>query len=818
MFSNKPMLLRFVLGILLPLTALAVASAAYLARSLPAQQGEIRIGALQFPVQVVRDAAGVPHLHARTDRDAFVAMGYVHAQDRLWQMEMQRRTAQGRLSEVLGSKALRTDQLMRTLGLARSASAALTHLNAAARDSLAAYAEGVNAWLREDRVLPLEFTLLDFAPEPWRSEDSLALLKLMALSLGGNFREELELDMLVRELGPRLASELHPSGVWGEIDSIRTVSVIEARFGRELIGLADDLERRLQLGGKGAGSNAWVVSGAHTVSGLPLLANDPHLATQIPSVWYLAELHGRDLHATGATLPGLPCVIFGHNRQVAWGGASMQADVQDLYVERVHPRDDQQYEYAGRWRDMQIIEERIGVRPEFPSFLRSPSAPLTWRVRSTLHGPLLSDVIEIAQFPVALRWTALDEDDTSYQALLGLNYAATWQAFAEALAQHVAPALNFVYADRAGNIGLLAAGRIPRRRAADGRLPVPGWNDQYEWQGAIAYQALPREFNPASGVLVTANNKNHPDDYPFLVSTSWAPPYRAQRIAEVIGEAVARGHKLEFADFAKLQGDVQDTQSREQTPFLASLQPQSSRQREALAVLAAWDGNSGADAVGASIYHTWLRHFQRVLIEDELRGELLFAGRSDALQSLLDSPNPAFLKQVSEGRLQHWCDDSRTAQRREDCASSALRALDSALDELGRLADPRLSGWDWGTLHHTKWSHSVFADVPLLDLLFNRVRASGGDEYTVNVAPATFSKSKGYEQFFGATYRQVIDVADWNRSGFITNTGQSGNVLSRHYDDLIARHVRLVLLPMRFDARSTAEPALWLQPAQQPRH
>lgn len=815
MLQSRPLLARFLIWVLAPMSLVALAAGLHVRRSLPVENGVVSISGLANPVRVVRDDAGVAHIYARSDRDAFLALGYVHAQDRLWQMEFQRRMAQGRLSEVLGAPALRTDRLMRTLGLARAAQAAKAHLNEAALDSLRAYAQGVNAWLAEERVLPLEFALLGFVPERWRPEDSLAQVKLMALNLGANLRDEIELDMLVRELGPQRANELQGGAAPLEpaLDGgdVRTAA-IAPRLARALLDLDAELERHFQFGARAAGSNAWVVSGAHTASGRPLLANDPHLGLQMPSQWYLAEIHGGVLHVTGATMPGLPCVIFGHNERIAWGGTAMEADVQDLYVERLNPRSDSQYEYEGRWEEMSIVEEELHVRADFPAALRDAIPPVKLRVRRTRHGPLLSDALEYSEFPVALRWAAAASDDTSYQSFLALNYADSWQAFNAALAHHVAPALNFVYADRDGNIGLVAAGRIPMRKAGDGRLPVAGWDDRYEWQGFIPFDELPRVFNPESGILVTANDKNHADDYPHLISTSWAPSYRADRIGAAIRELIdEEGRALTAQDFVRLQGDVLDTQSQELLPFLLRAQPRDERQSAALRILAQWDGRSDMTSSAAAIYQAWLRHYRRELIEDDLGGDLLSARRSDELQSLLETVSPVFLKRVAQGSLAGWCDDS-TTRLREDCSTAALAALDAALDELERIAGAHMTEWQWGELHHAALSHTAFAKTPLIDLVFNRDAPSGGNEFTVNVAPAEFSEGKGYRQYFGATYRQVIDLADWTQSTFITNTGQSGNPASRHYDDLISRHRKLEMLPMHFSERPPTGLLLTLEP------
>jgi len=814
--NNHPILSRFIVIIVMPLVIFTVLLITYFIRSLPTHEGEVFIKPLQYSVSIIRSKKGVPQITTQTDRDAFIAIGYLHAQDRLWQMEMQRRLAQGRLSEVLGIDALKTDQLMRTLGLARAAKSAVDHLSVDAINSLKAYADGVNAWLEEDHVLPIEFTMLNFKPEPWQVDDSIALVKLLALNLGGNFNEEIEFNLLVSEIGYQRASELHPSGAWADPESLQFTSLIKPESLQGLFTLNNTLERQFQMGGEGVGSNAWVVSGEHTDSGLPLLANDPHLATQIPSVWYLAEIRSNPLHVVGATLPGIPCVVFGHNQQIAWGGTAMGADVQDLFIERINPRNPNQYEFDGRWLNMTIIEETIHIKPSFPAALRQDIPPVQWQSRSTHHGPVISDVIDKLQYPLSLAWTALLESDRSYQSILSINYAGNWKEFTTALQDYTAPALNFVYADLSGNIGLSASGLVPIRSNGDGRLPVPGWKTAHEWNDYIPFSDMPQQFNPDSGILVNANNQNHTNDYPYIIATSWAQPYRANRITNVIGELLQDNNKISATDFIDLQGDVKNIQSSELLSLLTTLKGQTTRQLKALSLLQQWDGNSNINSVAASIYQTWLRHFNRILLEDDLRGEFQFSQRSDLLQHFIEEPNPQFLKQVVQGKsITDWCDNSLTVAD-EDCTTAALQALEETLDELDRLAGSKMHKWHWGKIHKTKLPHTVFADMQPLDMVFNRKIHSAGDDYTVNVAASTFSESEGYEQYFGPSYRQVIDLSNWNNSQFINNTGQSGNVFSSHYDDLIAPHQKLELLPMSYGDDINDGKILTLKPTTQP--
>ena len=355
------------------------------------------------------------------------------------------------------------------------------------------------------------------------------------------------------------------------------------------------------------------MSGSRTTTGLPMLANDPHLSASIPSIWYLAEIQGDQVHAIGATFPGLPAIVIGHNERVAWGVTNVGPDTQDLYIERINPANPNQYEVDGKWQDMAVVEETIVVDGE--------EQPLHWAARSTRHGPLISDVTTTGA-PVALRWAALDPGDTTMDAFMGLNYAANWEQFVDALRLYISPSQNVVYADVDGNIGYYAPGRIPIRAAGhDGMLPVSGWDSSAEWTGYIPFDRLPHTYNPPAGFVATANNRVVGPDYPYLISNDWAPPYRAQRITDLI-EQFSAGDKISVDDMAAIQADRTSLQVPELLPFLLSVPPADDRQRQAIAYLQDWQGELALDSVAAAIYESWMLHLERAIFEDDLRGDL----------------------------------------------------------------------------------------------------------------------------------------------------------------------------------------------------
>lgn len=765
----------------------------YLRTSLPNTSGTVTVAGLDGRVEIVRDADGVPHVFATTSDDAYFALGYVHAQDRLWQMEFHRRIGAGRLSEMLGDATLGTDKFMRTLGVYRMAQSAYEALDPNTTAIVDAYAAGVNAWLAEGHTLPVEFTILGVTPEPWQPADSLAWAKLMAYDLGGNFDTELLRVRLLQTLGPERTAQLMPdypqSGV-----TILAAQELAPATADSLLELDSFLQLNLQLGGIDVGSNNWVVAGSRTDTGLPLLANDPHLGSRIPSIWYLVELSGGPLHVTGATFPGLPGVATGHNDSIAWGVTNLGPDVQDLYMERVNPANLNQYEVDGAWVDMVIVEELITVKGE--------DEPVRWAARSTRHGPLLSDVSGGTTSPVALRWPALDATDTTITAFANAGTATNWEEFTASLRDYVAPSQNFVYADKEGNIGYYAPGRIPvRAEGHDGMTPVPGWDSQYEWQGWIPFEEMPHAYNPAVGYIVTANNKAIPADYPYFVSNEWAPPYRAQRITEMLLEMSSNGQTLSMADMAAIQADQTSLQAKELLPLMLATQAKDIRQAQALGILQAWDGVSAVDSTAAAIYMAWYMQLGPAIFQDDLSRDLY--------EEMSNRAHPTFLADIMAQADSPWCDNVRSFPA-ENCAAIAQEALDTALDDLETRLGDDMTKWQWGDIHFTYYPHNPFTEVSPLNRIFDRKIANGGDTYTVNVAPVRFEPR--YEQRWVPSYRHLVDLSDLNASQFMHTTGQSGNLLSPHYDDLIERHQAVEYLPMTWGRENVSGDVLVLQP------
>ncbi|MBV6325523.1 penicillin acylase family protein [Duganella violaceipulchra] len=780
MFRSSPLLLRFTLFLLLPIAVLSWYGVRYVRSSQPQLSGQLRVAGLDGAVSIARDRQGAAHITASNEHDVYFAMGYAHAQDRLWQLELHRRIAQGRLSEVLGRQALQQDVWFRTLGLYQAAASAWPALSGQAQASLTAYAAGVNAWLASDPVLPPEFLLLGIRPAPWAPLDSLALVKIFALNLAGNLNQEVEHLVAGQVLDRDQMQSLYPAYPSTAPVTARPAAPAPPALAA-LLPLQRQIERQLQIGGRYVGSNAWVVSGRLSQDGKALLANDPHMSLEMPSLWYAVSQHGGALRASGMSLVGLPVVVFGANERIGWGGTSMMADVQDLYFEQVDALDARRYRSGDQWKTFATRKEWITVKPDFPAMLRDQPAPVAVEIRQTERGPLLSDVVGAFNQPVSLRWTALDDDDTSYEAFFRLSYAGDWSAFQGAMAKLVAPALNMLYIDRADNIGYLGAGRVPLRKRGSGDAPVNGWSGEYRWTGQIPAAEMPRSFNPPEGYIVSANNKVVGADYPYFISNDWAPPARAERIEQMLRQPIGAGRPLTPAYVQVMQSDVLDLDARRMLPLLTALAPRTPRQRQALDYLRAWNGEMAASSQAAAIYAVWMPQLRRALFARQMTAYWNRPEPGGYLDAVALNTSTEVLYQALHAQRGRWC-GPRGAPA---CADILLSSLDDSLAELERLAGADMAGWAWGGLHAIRYQHTPFSAVRPLRPWFSRHIASGGAPSTVNAASAVPGGADGYTQNFGAAFRQVIRLGDGGH-WYINSTGQSGHPFSPHFDDMIA--------------------------------
>ncbi|KZN35309.1 hypothetical protein N480_19180 [Pseudoalteromonas luteoviolacea S2607] len=782
---RHPILFLFLLWIVLPVVLVVACILYWLHSGLPQQHQVVNYQGLSQPVTVIRDELGVPTISAKTDLDAFSVMGFVHAQDRLWQMEYKRRLAQGRLSEVFGKSTLDTDRYMRTLGLYDSARQSIEHLPQPAVAVLRAYSLGVNRWIEKSSALPIEYMISGFSPEPWSITDSLVQIKIMALNLGANYQDELTNQILIGQLGVDKFATLNQQDT--------TTPVVNSLSGENWINAfasvlhtSQNVFEQEKLGGEAVGSNAWVVSGEHSQSGSPILANDPHLQHSLPTSFYIAHLKGDVLDVKGATIAGLPVVIFGQNKSISWGGTNLAADVQDLYIEQLNTSNNNQYEVDEQWRTMSFQHEKILVARDFPSMLQPEFKPVDWVVRKTEHGPLISDATANSSVALSLRWTALDVDDTTFSGFLDINYAQNWHEFRRALSQHVAPALGFVYADTKNNIGFSAAGRIPVRSSGDGTLPLKGKHSELQWQSYVPFSALPNQYNPRSGILVTANHRIHSPDYPHIISNNWRPGYRAQRIHQQIAQWRESDVKLTSDHFIQLQHDALDLQALELLPFLMSLQSRTPEQQAMLAQLSLWDGEMSGERPAAVIFRVWLRYFYAKVVHDELHQDVTTANRTHVLSREENHIRPIFLRAVLTGNAESWCDDVST-ESTETCKEIAIMALDDVYKEIYKLQGGDIDDWNWPSLLNAQFTHQPFGNKALMGTIFDRSQSTFGSQYTVNVAGNYYEKGEGYIKHLGATYRQVIDMSKLSHSYMTIDLGQSGNILSEYYDNFLSK-------------------------------
>ena len=767
------LVLKLLVGLLAALTLAAGAGYLYLRQSLPTTTGEIRIAGVPAPVEILRDRYGIPHIFAPRDEDAIFGLGYVHAQDRLWQMEMNRRIAAGRLAEILGPGALETDRFIRTLGIRRAAEANLRGFDAATRRLLEAYAAGVNAFLAGNPVLPPEFWITGAPrPEPWTPADSAAWAKMMAWDLGGNWRNEL-LRMRLSKTLPLARIHEFVAPYPGEAPpEIADLKALYGSLERSSVQLAADADRLLAAAPgeppDGVGSNNWVVSGAHSVTGKPLLANDPHLGLTAPPVWYLAHLSVAGRNVIGATLPGVPAVVLGRNDRIAWGFTNTGPDVQDLFIEKLDAAGN--YVTPDGARPFTVIDETIRVKG-------APDEAL--RIRISRHGPVISDVSRAASDPtprgyvLAFAWTALLEDDKTLQAAHTIAHASDWRSFLAAARDYQVPQQNIVYADTEGNIGFVAPGRIPVRKPENdlkGLAPAPGWEARYDWAGWIPFEELPQQYNPASGRIWSANEKITPPGYPHFITSEWHPPYRSRRIGELL-EALP---KHSVASLARIQSDVVSLPMRESLPRMLGVRAASEPARRALALLRQWDGTMAPERAEPLIAWAWWREFTRLLYADEL---------GDAFRSHWTARAP-FVANVLSGQGEHarWCDDVRTPAV-ETCEQLLEAALEAALADLTRRYGADGGKWRWGEAHLARHEHRPFGRHPILQFGFDIRVPTPGDTYTVNVGRQNFTdEERPFANRHAASLRAVYDLADLERSLYIHSGGQSGNVLSPHYD------------------------------------
>ena len=815
-------LVRITTGILVLMMVVLFAAQYFLSRSLPDYDEDFALSGISAPVEIVRNNADVPHIFGSNDEDVFYALGFAHAQDRLWQMTMLRRTAQGRLSEIFGAQTVGIDELLRRFDLYELSLQSVEDQDAPTRAALEAYSKGVNAWIGQvnlyarGRGAP-EFFMFEPAIGAWAPADSIAIIKLMAVQLSSHLESEVLRAQLSLILDPARVADILPDdprqAVMGLPEFAQVMPGAPGNLGPSTeFAMIDDPISPFKSRDFAGASNAWAAAPFRTAAGGTLLANDPHLGLTAPSIWYLARLQLTSGDVIGATIPGMPVILAGRSEKLGWALTSSYLDDQDVVIEQINPVNPEQYmtpegpvDFLSRKTIMQIKDQ--------------PSVTLT--LRWSQSGPILPgthyDLASVtpAGHVAALSWTALSGDDTSMTSAMRLMKS---QSVTEAVAAgelFVAPSQNLTLADADG-IGFQMIGKMPARDAASrtkGRMPAPGWTGSNRWTGMLPYSDNPRDIASASGLLGNTNNKITDAPFPRHVSFDWGDTQRIQRFIALMKE-----RNIHTRDsFIEAQSDTVSPTARTLLPLIgadlwftgdpaAEGTPERQRQKT-LELLAQWNGEMNEHLPEPLIAEAWLRALQRRLTADEL-GPMVDA---------FTHPEPVFIERVYRNidGASVWCDVAQSAPT-ETCTDIARDALDDALIELSAVYGPAIESWRWGDAHQATHDHPVLGEVPFLRYFVNIRQSTSGGDTTLMRGRTRGTGAAPYENVHAGAYRGVYDFADPESSVFIISTGQSGHPLSRHYDDLSVLWRSGEYIPMSLDpqlARAGAVGITELTPA-----
>ncbi|MBI1775464.1 MAG: penicillin acylase family protein [Proteobacteria bacterium] len=750
------------LGAVLGLAVVVLAGAfLYLRSSLPESEGEMRMAGPAAQITLARDVDGIPYITAESERDAAFALGFAHAGDRLFQMELTRRLGAGRLAEIVGQRGLVSDRFMRTLGLYALAEGNYQRLPPPLRAVFDAYAEGVNAYVaHHSGALAPELAVMGLIGvrfEPWRPADSLVWGRLMGMSLTHGWRDQLLHARLLQRLPAeqiRLLLDHQPDGPEVPLAEIADPALLE----RLLAAIPEAARPRLA-------SNIWILAGTRTATGKPLLANDPHLGFQLPNLWYLARIATPETTLVGSTVPGVPLMVLGHNGRIAWGMTTTSGDTSDVFAEETLPDDANAYRTPDGTKRFSVREEVIHVRGGGEEHLR---------VRVSRHGPIISDLAARAGEPrgaaIALAHPVLAEDDHSVEAIYRLNHAGTWEEFRASMALFDAPEQNVGYAGPDG-IGLIVAGRVPVRRDVRPWQAADGAGPGGDWIGWLAFDELPMAQNPSSGRIVNANNAVVDASYPHYLGRDFDAPYRARRIAAML----EKSERVSTADMARLQMDATSTMALDVLPLMLSVVERTPATAGILDRLARWDGGLARDRSEPLIFTAWWRRLLRRLYAEAL-GEF-----ADEV-----TPLPAVVKRTLAGTTP-WC-GGQAPPERASCGRLAAQALAEAIAELGTAHGEDQEDWHWGDAHAARFVHPILGRLPVIGGFFRFHIATSGDNWTVNRGTTRLNDPNDpYGHVHGAGVRAVYDLADLDRSLFSMALGESGNPFSPHFADMLTR-------------------------------
>jgi penicillin G amidase len=791
--------LRNLALLLFGLVLLGLFAVAYMRTSLPQTRGAVQLAGIESKVDIWRDKFGVPHIFAAAENDALFALGFVHAQDRLWQMEVNRRIGNGELSEIFGKDMIETDRFLRIIGLRKAAQSAYDNFDADTKAKLQSYAQGVNAFLHQHKAaLPPEFVLLQVKPRDWTPVDSVVWSKVMAMDMGYMWKREMTRLQLLKHLNQAQINELIPPVSGGKYPDIGSLADLYKDLPKKLTQSA-----LLQPPVGTPGSNNWVVSGRRSVTGKPLLANDPHITMASPGVWYLAHINVAGRNRVGVTFPGMPIVVLGRTDRVAWGFTNTEPDVHDLILEKVQNRYLGQYQTPTGAEVFKVRYETIKVRF---------GAPVKLMVRESRNGPIISDAfpkLKEALLPnhaLALKWVAIGKSDSTMRAGLKLPKTESVASTIEILREFEAPQNNVVIADVDGSIGYIAAGTVPVRRAdhpTAGMWPTPGWLAQSQWIGTVPYEDLPRSIDPQQGWIGTANNKIAAPESKTSLTHDWEDPYRYNRLADLIQATP----KHDISSFAAMQGDDMDLAMYETVQLLSAFKNFTPQQQAVLQKMKAWDGMMRAAPFEPLLAVSWVRQFEALLISDELGEDF----------KDYDRRRPTFVINILRDPAlgARWCDRVDTTVKKESCADMARLALEKSQADLAKRYGANIQEWRWDKAHVIVHQHTPFSKLPLLNKMFEqRTPLTGGADSLHNGHP-DYERSNPFEATLSQSYRGIFDLADLDNSRYVIPTGQSGNILSRHFKDMqpLWRDMKYITISTDPDliAKASAEHLL-LQP------
>lgn len=742
-------------------------------KAVPDYNQDINLKNLSEEVIVYRDSLAIPHIIAQNDEDLYRAVGYVMAQDRLWQMDLLRRVTTGRLSEIFGENLIETDLLLRSLRILEKSRLILSKTGPEIVKALEAFSDGVNQYIEQnEKSLPLEFSVLGYKPEKWEPAYSLNIIGYMAWDLAGStYSSEVIIYKLLEKFGQEKTQDLLPRFA-GRADMVYP----DFKLDSQKLSFTEKLAAHQEiLKGLGAqifcGSNNWAVSGAKSVTGMPLFANDMHLGLNAPGIWYqMHHIVEGKMNVTGVVVPGQPLIVSGHNDSIAWGMTNLAVDDIDLYIEKINPEDSNQYMFNGEWKNFDIRKEIIKIKG---------GGEVEKELRFTHRGPVISGFKNLSDV-ITMRWIGNDYSDEMKGVYL-LNRANNWEDFKNAISTFKSISQNFVYADVNGNIGLYTGGGVPIRKG-NGYTIMSGETDEYDWKGVVPFEQLPHSYNPESGFVSSANNKTVDDDYPYYIGIYFAQEYRIKRIRELLNQK----EKLSIEDFTEIQNDQNSVLVKKLHKDIVEILNKAElndMEEKALEIFTNWDGEMSAEAAGPAVFESFYLILPKNILMDEMGEDLYYEyyGNSTLLKN--------FIENLWSNKEMKWCDDITTKDVEEGFDEMVIKSFKDAIAKLAEKMGDTPERWSWGSIHKFTLEHPL-GSVKILEKIFNLNRGPyelGGSFHTIR--PFSYPFRDPFKVDHGASQRHIYSTANWDLSLSVIPTGTSGVPASDHYCDQTALYI-----------------------------